>query len=313
MSIDRQRALELFTEAVALYRRAGDRVGEAWSLRGLGYAHLTWNEIEAADLLNEQSLQICREVGDRVGVAWCLYDRAESAFARQDLEAAEPLLTECLARFSDLGIDFAVYRTLVLLAGVHRLRREWLPALSRIGGHSKSSMIESLRRVVLKSWRAGALAIERARADLAARLFGAAAAWRRAIGIARLRCNQADYEQSYASTRRRLSSADWMRQFERGERLTFEETHLDAEKIILDLTDWCRSSLVAHLTKREVEVLQLLAEGLQQSRNCSAARAEQAHGGRSPPINLRQARRVFLRACPDGHHPMGAGPDERGC
>ena len=129
MSIDRQRALELFTEAVALYRRAGDRVGEAWSLRGLGYAHLTWNEIEAADLLNEQSLQICREVGDRVGVAWCLYDRAESAFARQDLEAAEPLLTECLARFSDLGIDFAVYRTLVLLAGVHRLRREWLPAL----------------------------------------------------------------------------------------------------------------------------------------------------------------------------------------
>ena len=53
-----------------------------------------------------------------------------------------------------------------------------------------------------------------------------------------------------------------MRQFERGERLTFEETHLDAEKIILDLTDWCRSSLVAHLTKREVEVLQLLAEGL---------------------------------------------------
>ena len=122
-------------------------------------------------------------------------------------------------------------------------------------------MIESLRRVVLKSWRAGALAIERARADLAARLFGAAAAWRRAIGIARLRCNQADYEQSYASTRRRLSSADWMRQFERGERLTFEETHLDAEKIILDLTDWCRSSLVAHLTKREVEVLQLLAEG----------------------------------------------------
>jgi predicted ATPase len=60
MSIDRQRALELFTEAVALYRRAGDRVGEAWSLRGLGYAHLTWNEIEAADLLNEQSLQLPR-------------------------------------------------------------------------------------------------------------------------------------------------------------------------------------------------------------------------------------------------------------
>jgi predicted ATPase len=104
ISIDRQRALELFTEAVSLYRRAGDRVGEAWSLRGLGYAHLIWNEIEAADLLNEQSLRICREAGDRAGLAWCLYDRAESAFARRDLEAAEPLLAESLAAFSDLGI-----------------------------------------------------------------------------------------------------------------------------------------------------------------------------------------------------------------
>jgi DNA-binding NarL/FixJ family response regulator len=30
----------------------------------------------------------------------------------------------------------------------------------------------------------------------------------------------------------------------------------------VDLTDWCRSSPDAHLTKREIEVLHLLAEGL---------------------------------------------------
>lgn len=231
MSIHRQRALELFAEGLALYRCADDRIGEAWGLRGLGYAHLIWNEIEAAELCNEQSFEICRGADDRVGLAWCLYDRAESAFARRGLEAAEPLLTECLARFSDLGIDFAAYRTLVLLAGVHRLRREWLPALSQ---YRRALEVQHDRGFTARGAEIleglGALAIEVARADLAARLFGAAAAWRRAIGLARLRYNQADYEQSYAASRRQLSSADWMNQFERGERLTYEETRLDAEK-----------------------------------------------------------------------------------
>ena len=263
ISIDRQRSLELFTEAVSLYRRAGDRLGEAWSLRGLGYAHLTWNEIEAADLLDEQSLQICREVGDRVGLAWCLYDRAETAFARRDLEVAEPLLTDSLARFSDLGIDFAVYRTLILLADVRRLRREWLRAISH---YRQALEVQHARGFTARGAEIleglGALAAEIARADLAAQLLGEAAAWRRAVGIARSRYNQADYEQSYASARRQLSRADWQRHFERGERLSFEEAELDAERIILVLTDWCRSSLHSHLTRRETEVLHLLAEGL---------------------------------------------------
>lgn len=263
ISIDRQRALELFTEAVSLYRRAGDRVGEAWSLRGLGYAHLIWNEIKAADLLNEQSFRICREAGDRVGVAWCLYDRAESAFARRDLKAAEPLLAESLATFSDLGIDFAAYRTLILLADVRRLRREWLRAILH---YRRALEVQHAQGFTARGAEilegVGAIAAEVARADLAARLLGEAAAWRRAVGVVRYRYNQADYEQSYASARRQLSSADWMHQFERGERLTLEEVEVDAEEIIVDLTDWCRSSPDAHLTKREIEVLHLLAEGL---------------------------------------------------
>jgi ATP/maltotriose-dependent transcriptional regulator MalT len=224
---------------------------------------LIWNEIEAADLLNKQSLQICRELDDRVSLAWCLYDRAETAFARRDIEVAEPLLAESLVRLSDLGIDFAVYRTLILLADVQRLRREWLRALSH---YRRALEVQQARGFTARGAEVleglGALAIEVARADLAARLLGAAAAWRRANGMARFRYNQADYEQSYASTRRQLSSADWIRQFEGGERLTLEEAELDAEKIMFDLTNWCRSSLDTRLTKREIEVLRLLAEGL---------------------------------------------------
>ena len=263
MSIDRQRALELFAEGLALYRHAGDRRGEAWCLRGLGYVHLTWNEIDAADGLNEQSLLICREIGDRIGIAWCLHDRAESAFARRDLDTAEPLLTEGVATFSDLGIDYAVYRSLVLLADVRRLRREWSPALLDYG---RALEVQHARVFTARGAEIleglGALAIDMARADLAARLFGAAVAWRRTVGMARPRYYEADYEQAYTLGRRQLSSAEWTRQFTEGERLTFVEAELDAQKIILDLTDWCRASLDTHLTKREIEVLNLLAEGL---------------------------------------------------
>jgi DNA-binding NarL/FixJ family response regulator len=150
-----------------------------------------------------------------------------------------------------------------LLADVRRLRREWLRAISH---YRQALEVQHVRGFTARGAEIleslGALAAEVARADLAARLLGEAAAWRRAVGVVRYRYNQADYEQSYASARRQLSSADWMHQFERGERLTLEEAEVDAQEIIVDLTDWCRSSPDAHLTKREIEVLHLLAEGL---------------------------------------------------
>ncbi len=260
---DRGRAADLFTQALALYRRAGDRLGEAWTLRGLGYVHLVWGELEIADRLNQESLRICQEVGDRAGLAWSLYDGAESAVARRDLDRALPLLTEALAVFADLGIDYATYRSLILIADVQRLQRAWLPALEQ---YRHALNLQRRRGFTTRGAEImeglAALATEVGRVDLTARLHGAATTWRQALGTARLGYNQADFDQAHASAQRRLPSAEWLHLFEAGGQQSFADAEIDTEKITRDLTDWCRTSPAAQLTPREVDVLRLIAEGL---------------------------------------------------
>jgi non-specific serine/threonine protein kinase len=259
---DRRVAAERFSEAVTLYRRAGDRPGEAWTLRGLGYVHLVWDDSATSDRLNQESLLICREVGDRPGIAWSLFDGAESAVARRELDRALPLLIEAERAFADLGIDYARYRTLILLGDVHRLERDWVLAIER---YREALDLQRRRRFTTRGAEImeglGALATEVGRVDLTARLHGSAATWRRALGSVRLGYNETDFDTTHAAAQRRLPSSEWLHLFAGAQGLTVEEAEIDTERIARDLTVWC-SSPIGHLTPRELDVLRLVAQGL---------------------------------------------------
>ena len=86
-------AAALIEESLGLWRRLGDRLGEARALRGLGIvADLRGDEARALELF-EQSLAIARQVGDTLSVAMALnslgvvlWNTGQSAAARAKLE-----------------------------------------------------------------------------------------------------------------------------------------------------------------------------------------------------------------------------------
>ncbi|NET62054.1 MAG: tetratricopeptide repeat protein, partial [Symploca sp. SIO2E6] len=71
-----EEALQLWQQALVIYRETGDRRGEAYSLFNLGDAHRSLAEYERATDFLEQSLAIFREIGDRQGEAYSLNNLA---------------------------------------------------------------------------------------------------------------------------------------------------------------------------------------------------------------------------------------------
>jgi len=134
----------LLEESLAIRRARGDRAGESTSLGNLGLVMQAEGDFEAARSLLEQSLDIDRELGDRLGIAGSLSYLGELAREAGDLDRADELHRDGLTRQRELR------------------QREVLPmALEGMAG----------------------LAGAGARYARAARLFGAAEALRRAIGL----------------------------------------------------------------------------------------------------------------------------------
>ena len=97
--------------------------------------------------------------------------------------------------------------------------------------------------------------------DLAAKLFGTAAGWRESYQQEPWFPMPNDFHKSAASVRRRLGERAWFEAYEAGRKLNSEQAMRLADEAVSALEEELqrRSS---GLTAREVEVLQLVADGL---------------------------------------------------
>jgi tetratricopeptide (TPR) repeat protein len=96
-------ASETLLDAVARFRAAGDRRGEADALRAYGMTHLFADEAEAAESAFTDALVIFRDLGDQRGAAWALQNLAWVAYTRGDAERAEQWLDESISVFTAIG------------------------------------------------------------------------------------------------------------------------------------------------------------------------------------------------------------------
>jgi tetratricopeptide (TPR) repeat protein len=94
--VDAQRSAE---NALALYRDAGDLIGQAATLTSKAVMHGMNGELDAVDPLLSDALALYRAAGERDGEGMTLHNLGYLAKERGDPEAARAYLTEALVIF----------------------------------------------------------------------------------------------------------------------------------------------------------------------------------------------------------------------
>ncbi|NJK69788.1 MAG: CHAT domain-containing protein [Microcoleus sp. SU_5_3] len=84
--------LDSWEQALTIYRKIGNRVGEANSLGNLGNAYDSLGQYDRAIDFYEQSLEIRREIGDRVGESSCLNNLGATLLNNNQFAEAETAL-----------------------------------------------------------------------------------------------------------------------------------------------------------------------------------------------------------------------------
>ncbi|MCH7904489.1 MAG: tetratricopeptide repeat protein [Armatimonadetes bacterium] len=100
---DFAKAVELFEQALVLYRKLGDKSGEASALSGLGSVALYRMEFDDARRLSGQSLALFRELGHKLGTAEVLRILGSVATHVGDSDKARASMEESLAIHREFG------------------------------------------------------------------------------------------------------------------------------------------------------------------------------------------------------------------
>jgi ATP/maltotriose-dependent transcriptional regulator MalT len=264
VDLDPERARKLFREALPLFESIDDRVGVAASVRGVGRSYFYEGHLTTARRYIKDGLDLAEAAGDSQGVAWCYWALAELAAADGRLANARRNFEQAVTLFRQNDAPFGQYRAHIRLINVNRLDGRWQESVDS----ARSALdLQRMHRFTADSadlLEALALSAGALREfDSAARLTGAGVTWRVAYDEpAHMRnLNVAEHAQQF---RAQLGDDLWTHAYEQGERLTSEGAVALAREVIEHLTA-VLAARPAGLTEREIEVLRLVADGLDNS------------------------------------------------
>jgi predicted ATPase/class 3 adenylate cyclase len=103
---DKAGAAEVLTEALELFRQAGDRAGEARALNSLGSASRTVGSTTRARELYDEALRIRVEIGDRAGISVTTFNLGQLAMDDGDHDTARRLFELSHDLDTSLGDDW---------------------------------------------------------------------------------------------------------------------------------------------------------------------------------------------------------------
>ena len=179
---DYVRAETLAGSSIKLYREIGDNQGVGLALIDLGDSlRLEGKREEAIELLQE-SLSLLQSTGERRGIAYAQVILGDAWFRLGDIERAAAQWEASMRLTRELGDYSLMAWSLGGLADVARLRREYNRAIEML-----KEALNTYRELGNKSQppftleALGLAAAALGKSRHAARLWGAAAAWREAI------------------------------------------------------------------------------------------------------------------------------------
>jgi predicted ATPase/DNA-binding CsgD family transcriptional regulator len=275
-------ATTLFEESLALFREIGDKVRLAYSLNAIALTSLRRDDHSVyprARSLLEESLALFRQEGYQVGIAWSLYGLGLWHFQQEEVPMARSRFEESLALYRALRQRQFLAHPLYFLGKItarqgdlpaaHAFYQQCLTVFQELDDQQSSA-------ACLEGW-AGVVARQ---GDVlwAAQLWGASHVLREAGGPSALFTlittpgERADEERMRAFVRSQLGEQTFAQALAEGRTMTPEQVlaaqghsalarhpHTSGEA---DAQQIPSPSLPNDLTRREVEVLRLVARGL---------------------------------------------------
>lgn len=269
-------ALPLYEEALVLYREVGHLVGVGDTVKMLGWSAMRTGDYDLAETKLQEALIVCRQAGDNRHIASALAGLGELAIRRAQYDRAAHLLEESLHLCQQLGdkwglaIAFGSLGWLALrqrdFAEMRAMLRESLSVRMETG--DKGGVAWCLEKLAEAAILQGGVASSASRVEefqLAARVFGAAAALRAPLGSVIDPADKPEYERMISGLRTALGEEAFTSAWAEGQAMALEQAITEAQQ----LTSAPEPSQTAAapeyplgLTAREVEVLRLLAKGL---------------------------------------------------
>jgi predicted ATPase/DNA-binding CsgD family transcriptional regulator len=231
-------AQRLHEECLGLCREIDHQWGIGVSLTNLGWTALFAGDLRRARDVGTQALTFRRDIGDKLGVAYSLYTLARVSLDEQDVLGARSLLLEAMQLFGELGERWGLATCLETLA---------ISCVVDPTGTDDS---------------------------MAARLWGAADAQREIIGSPMTTGDRVYHARYQNEARSRLQPKEWDAAWQAGRMLSIDDTIAEVEAIpdtpetgaVKGRSVGNQVTNPAGLTIREIEVLQLVAQGLSNRR-----------------------------------------------
>jgi predicted ATPase/DNA-binding XRE family transcriptional regulator len=220
-----ERLMAISEESSTLFRRAGDRYGEACALLVLSFAALQLGELDRAERVLEEALEGFREHEDAWGSAHSLNHLAVASLRRDDYPRAAGYAEKALADTRRSGDRLGANVALHLLAQAAWASDEH----ERAAGYFREALVlasEAADKTSSAYCMQGLAAVAEAQGEprRAARLLGAAEALLEAAGVPVYVTTDHDLHQRVASaTHERLGEQEWSAAWDEGRAMTSEQ------------------------------------------------------------------------------------------